>query len=222
MLTLSMAGRPWTVWPSARRRQGSSVASGGRRFSGRCRTDCRESLTVLAALSGASLIVAACGGGSPSAHRTTSSALPGTAATPTPNAEEAVVIAAYRAAEKAFEEAAAIPDPAYPALADTMADPLLHTVRYNLETDKLNGIVGRGHVELLRPHVVSITGNTAILQDCEYSTLGLFYAKTGAPVPGKSKVPEYVGERATLIKVSPGKWKLSDTDAKVGTCPAGY
>jgi hypothetical protein len=176
----------------------------------------------LAAVIVVALLLLGCGQGSTSAHRVTPSTIPATAATSTPTPEEAAVIAAYRAAEKAFEEAVAIPDPAYPALAATMVDPLLHTVRYNLETDKLNEIVGKGHVELLHPHIVSITGNTAILRDCQYSTLGLFYAKTGAPVPGKSTVPEYTGERVTLVMVAPGVWRASDTDGKVGTCPPGY
>jgi hypothetical protein len=222
MLTLSMAGRPWTVWPSARCRQGPSAPIGGRRFSGRRRTDGRENLAVLAALSGASLLVAACGGGSPSAHRASSSALPGTAATPTPNTEDAAIISAYRAAETAFEEAVAIPDPAYPALAATMVDPLLQRVRLNLITDKNNGIVGRGHVQSLRPHVISRSDGKAILLDCTYSTLGAFYSSGGKPVPGSEPVPEYGGVRATLIMVAPGTWKLSDTDVRLGKCPPGY
>jgi hypothetical protein len=220
MLTLSMAGRPWTVWPYARRRQGSSAPSGGRRFSGRCRTDGGEILAVLAALSGASLIVAACGGGSPSAHRATSSALPGTAATPTPNAEEAAIIAAYVAADKAFEEAVAIPDPAYPALAATMVDPILQRVRINLITDKNDGIVGRGTVTHLHPRVVSISDNTAIVVDCVYSTGVLVFAKSGQPVPSQAggTKPENDGVRATLVMVSPGVWKEKASDVRLGRC----
>jgi hypothetical protein len=211
------------VWPSARHRQGSPGRSGGRHFSGRQRTYGREGLAVLAALSGASLLVAACGGSSPSAHRVTSSARSATTATPTPNAEEAAIIAAYRAAVKAFQQSVAIPDPAYPALAATTVDPLLHTLRLNLVTDKLNGIVGRGPIQLLHPHVVSRSATQAVVLDCEFDQSVLVYKVNGNPVQGQpgGTSPQYEGVRATLV-MTPSGWKLSDTNVRLGQCPAGY
>lgn len=144
-------------------------------------------------------------------------------ATPSPNAAEAAILQAYRAGSAAYVSAVQTADPAYPALEATITNPLLTQARQTLVYDKEEGIVGRGAVQLLHPHVVSYTAMTATVQDCVYSSLISVYASTGQPVPNQpgGTKPEYDGVKATLLLVS-GVWKVSDQMLVAGSCPAGY
>ena len=58
------------------------------------------------------------------------------------------MLAAYRASWSAFEQALADANPNAPALAATMVDPQLQSVKANLLADQQHGIVGRGHITL--------------------------------------------------------------------------
>jgi len=163
------------------------------------------------------LLLAACGssgGVSPSAKPSP---------TASPDVVDAAILQAYQAESVAFVTAAHISDPAYPALSATATDPLLMQVRQSLVYDKDQGIVGRGDVTLEHPHVVSLSGSTAIVQDCVYSALVLVYVSSGRPVPGQpgGTQPEYDGVRATLVMTA-GVWKVSDQAIVTGSCPAGY
>ena len=173
----------------------------------------KASVMALAALFGLT------GCGSPSGPSPSSAHSP----TPSSNAAGAAILQAYRAESAAFVAAVQIPDPAYPGLTATAINPLLMNVRQSLIYDKTEGIVGRGSVQLLHPHVVSITGATAVVQDCEYSALVLVYAATGQAVPNQpgGTKPEYDGIKATITLVS-GTWKVSDQSGILGSCSAGY
>jgi hypothetical protein len=140
------------------------------------------------------------------------------------SALDAAILQAYRAESAAFVAAVQIPDPTYPALAATTTDPLLMRIRQGLVYDKGEGIVGRGTVQLLHPHVVSASASTAIVQDCVYSALILVYAATGQPVPNQpgGTKPEYDGIRSTLTLAAGGLWQVSDQSGMLGSCPAGY
>ena len=144
--------------------------------------------------------------------------------TASPSAVDAAILQAYRAASAAFVAAVMIPDPAYPALSATTTDPLLTEIRQTLVYDKGTGIVGRGSVQLLHPHVVSIIASTAVVQDCVYSALISVYAATGQPVPNQpgGTRPEYDAVRATLVLTADGSWKVSDHVVTAGSCPSGY
>jgi hypothetical protein len=152
-----------------------------------------------------------------------SSPTPKPSTTSSPSAVAAAVLQAYRAESAAFVAAVQIPDPAYSGLPATAVDPLLMQLRQTLVYDKDNGIVGRGSAQLLHPHVVSVSGGVAIVQDCVYSSLVSVYAATGQPVPGQpgGTQPEYDGIKATL-NVSGGTWKVSDQSIVPGSCPPGY
>jgi hypothetical protein len=154
------------------------------------------------------------GGSSPTARAS---------ATPSANPIATAILAAYRAESEAFVAAVKIPDPAYPGLVATTVDPLLMQLRETLVYDKDNGIVGRGMAQLLHPHVISVTGNVAIVRDCVYSTLVSVYATTGQPVPNQpgGTQPEYDGVKATLNSMN-GTWKVSDQAIVPGSCPPGY
>jgi hypothetical protein len=153
-----------------------------------------------------------------------SSPTPKPSATSSLSAIDAAVLQAYRAGSAAFVAAAHIPDPAYPALAATLTNPLLTQVRQSLVYDKGQGIVGRGDAALEHPHVVSLNASKAIVEDCVYSALVLVYASSGLPVPGQpgGTQPEYDGVRATIVLTSGGVWKVSDQSIVSGSCPIGY
>lgn len=157
-------------------------------------------------------LFAACGG----SHSATGH--PDRSTTTTP--QTAAVLDAYRAEQTAFEQALQEGNPNLPALAATMTGAQLVSVRRALVTDQVNGIVGRGSVQLY-PKLASITGGQAIVHDCLFSALELVYTATGKPVPPVTP-PEHDGVQATLIEVAPGTWKVSDQHTTDGSCPAGY
>ena len=117
--------------------------------------------------------------------------------------------------------AGSIPDPNDPALVATMTGEELSTVKKNLIIDQAGGIVARGDITPMHPHVVSNDGHSAVLRDCQYSAALLYYASSGKPASGVANGPQNIGVAATLLNVD-GVWKVSAEDVKVGWCPDGY
>ncbi|MCU4185153.1 hypothetical protein K6U06_12335 [Acidiferrimicrobium sp. IK] len=169
-----------------------------------------------------SVLLSACGTAHPSAgsrsraKATTSSTTSAISTTLDPTS--IAVLSAYRAASGAFEQALATANPADPALATTMVDPQLQSVKANLLADQRQGIVGRGSVTL-HPKVVALSGSTATVIDCAYSTTELVYKATGKPVPPVTP-PENDGIRATL-DLTGGSWKLAKQTVTEGSCAPG-
>ncbi|MGH3266396.1 MAG: hypothetical protein ACRDNS_30885, partial [Trebonia sp.] len=119
------------------------------------------------------VVLAACGNNAkpeaqPSTTTTTSTSTT-VAATSTTASPSAAVLSAYRAGWAAFEHASATSNAFDPQLPATMVDPLLQQVRRNLVGDQGAGIVARGTFTL-HPRLKSITGSTAVVVDCAYST----------------------------------------------------
>ena len=171
----------------------------------------------------AGLVLASCGGsgGSETSHPTTTRDEPTTsvpASSTTTDVTATAVLQAYRASSAAFEQALATANAADPALAATMVDPQLQSVKANLLADQRQGIVGRGTVTL-HPKVVAISGSTATVVDCAYSTSELVYEATGKPVPPVTP-PENDGIRATL-DLTGGSWKLAKQTVTEGSCAPG-
>jgi hypothetical protein len=178
----------------------------------------RLSSLALACLAGLALFTAACGGSpSGSAGGTTSTS---DQPTSTARSETAAVVAAYRASQTAFQQAVDNADPNLPALAQTMTGDQLDSVRRTLTSDKLNGIVGRGTVQL-NPKVSYVHGNQALVLDCAFDSSELVYVATGKPVPPVTPA-EHVAIRSQLNQMSPGVWKVADQHTSGGACPAGY
>ena len=171
----------------------------------------------------AGLLLSACGGGGSASPATTARPRP-TSSTSAPvsssttDPASSAVLSAYRASSAAFEQALATANPADPALAAAMIDPQLQSVKANLLADQRQGIVGRGTVTL-HPKVVAISGSTATVVDCVYSTSELVYKATGKPVPPVTP-PENDGIRATLV-LTGGAWKLAKQTVTEGSCAPG-
>ncbi|MHB1548773.1 MAG: hypothetical protein ACYCX8_08560 [Acidimicrobiales bacterium] len=178
--------------------------------------------TILAVGVSLSVVLSACGTAHPSAgsrlraKATTSTTSSSTSTTLDPTTT--AVLAAYRAGWKAFEQALATANPADPALAATMVEPQLQSVKANLLSDQVHGMVGRG-TTTLHPKVVSISATTATVVDCAYSTAELVYARTGKPVPPVTP-PENDGVRSTLVLVN-GAWKVAKQTVTDGKCAPG-
>jgi hypothetical protein len=182
-------------------------------------------VTVLAALMGLS-VLAGCGnsrGAGDSAKSTTSTrrdaattstAPASTTLDPTP----AAVLQAYRAGWTAYDRALATANAYDSGLPATMVDPLLQKVRANLLADHNSGIVGRGSV-VLHPKVASLSGSTATVVDCTFSSSELVYAATGKAVPPLTP-PQHDGVQATLV-LTGGVWKVSQQSVSEGKCPPG-
>lgn len=166
---------------------------------------------LLAGGAGLALLAAGCSSPRPRSTSTT---------TTTTDPAAAAVLAAYRGAQTAFDQALAQADPTWPALAETMTGAQLQSVRRILVADQVNGIVGRGSVQVF-PKLVSITGSTAVVHDCLYSSSELVYAKTGKPVPPATP-PEHDGVTAVVQEVAPDTWKVANVHVTEGTCPPGY
>lgn len=173
----------------------------------------------LLTLAAAALLLAACGGGSVSSTPTTvrAKATRSTSSSTTDPAR-AAVLAAYRAEWRAFEQALATANPADPALAATMVNPQLQGVKANLFADQRQGMVGRGTFTL-HPKIVSLSGSTATVVDCAYSTSVLVYAKTGKPVPPITS-PENDGVHSILV-LTGGAWKVYKQTVTDGKCAPG-
>lgn len=154
-------------------------------------------------------------GGSPSAagHHSKPSST-------TAKSQAGAVLAGYRAEQSAFEQAVKQADPTLPAIAQTMTGAQLDSVRRALVTDKADGIVGRGTVQL-HPKVSYVRGKHALVLDCVFDSSKLVYAATGKPVPPVTP-PENVAVRSQLTEVSTGVWKVSDQHTHGGSCPPGY
>jgi hypothetical protein len=130
----------------------------------------------------------------------------------------AAVLAGYRAAWAAFEQAAADANPQAPALAATMVDPQLTGVKANLLADQQQGIVGRGTFTL-HPKVTALSSTSATVVDCAYSTAVLVYKATGKQVLPVTP-PENDGVTSTLVP-SGGTWKVYKQTVTDGKCAAG-
>ena len=171
----------------------------------------------------AALVLSGCGGGATIGASGPSATTRGhsTASTSTSSSggrEAAAVLAAYRAASTAFQQALATANPQDPALTTTMVNPQLQGVKANLLADQRQGIVGRGTVTL-HPKLVGVSATTATVVDCVYSFSMLVYEVTGKPVPPITR-PEHDGIRATLAFVD-GSWRLAKQTVTEGKCAPG-
>jgi len=173
-------------------------------------------------IAAASVLLSACGT-TPARPEQATSPPTTSAVTPsgTANPADAAVVAAYLSATRAFVHAGTTMDPNDPALVATMTGQELSTVKKNLIIDRAGGLIARGGITPMHPHVVSDDRRTAVLRDCEYSAILLVDAKTGKGAPGAANGPQDIAVTATFVFAN-GSWKETQQDGKVGVCPLGY
>ena len=180
----------------------------------------RRRLALVAAAVGAGLMLASCSGngGNNASPPTTTRPKPTTTSAPASTTTASAVLTAYRASWAAFEHALADANLADPALAATMVDPQLESVKANLLADQRQGIVGRGPTTL-HPKVSEMSATAATVVDCAYSGTELVYQATGKAVPPVTP-PENDGVTSSLV-LSDGTWKVSKQTVTDGTCAPG-
>lgn len=156
------------------------------------------SMTLIAAFA-----FAACSGSSDATAPPTTS----TSSTMTTNAaaaDEAEVLAGYRAYWDAYLAAGDPMDPEHPALREHATGPALEAVQRSFLSLKSSGKVIRGSLEL-DPRVVDVEDDRATVRDCYGDDTGLYDAETGA------REDEPTGQRhlvtATLL-LEEGTWKV--------------
>jgi hypothetical protein len=96
-----------------------------------------------------------------------------------------------------------------------MVDPQLQSVKANLLSDQIHGMIGRGTFTL-HPKITSLTPTTATVADCAYSTAELVYKATGKPVAPITP-PENDGVTSTLV-LTGGMWKVYKQTVTDGSC----
>lgn len=164
------------------------------------------------------LAVAGCAGGAPSSGRVAEPA--DTTARPTANATtttthpdlaEAELRAAYEASSRAFIDAAAIPDPNLPALADTHTGPMLKQRR-----SVLLGLQAEGHIIRYPPESqyriavkeVDVEDGVARLLVCVVDDGETVIARTGEVVAGGLGTVQL---QAAMVRER-GTWKLAERE----------
>lgn len=198
------------------------------------RSQRRRAATWFLACLGANPVLAACrGDGSPSAATTTTTvtfSLPSSSSssTSTPTAvpaEEAEVRSAYEAASRAFIDAAAVPDPNFPALAATHTGPMLVQRRDVLLGLKADGRVIRypqPSMYLVVVRSVELQGDVAKVAFCAVDDGERVQVATGVILA--SGVSTVTGTAA--LQRQDGLWKLAEQkfdsrQQEVASCNAG-
>lgn len=134
---------------------------------------------------------------------TTVLAAPATTVTTVPD-REARLLADYRAAWNAYNQAAGKPDPNDPILPAHMTIEQVKTVKVYVEGLRLQGLVSRGTLDL-RPRVASLGATDAIILDCYLDSTKNYDALTGE----LKDTPEPVRFSAEIRMVLDGStWKM--------------
>jgi hypothetical protein len=154
----------------------------------------------------ASLSLAACGGSEASTSTTTST-------TPTTKA----IATAWRAAQKAFHDAALTSDANSPELTAAMIPPQLDRARTNLASLAAAGYRAKGPTFYGDPRVRNEHPDRAEVVSCVHGEEIEVNTKTGRPVSGELGKADYQLVSSVMRKTAAG-WRLADQTVTVGAC----
>lgn len=160
------------------------------------------------------MVASACGGGGKSSSPTTTSRRPSTTSTSVPTTsstapDNSAVRSAYEAANRAFNDAAAIPDPDFPAIATTHTGPMLDQRREVLRALKADGRVIRyppNSQYRIVVESVRTEGDVSRLQFCAVDDGERVDARTGQVI--SQGVATARGQAA--LRLEGGVWKLAE------------
>jgi hypothetical protein len=131
--------------------------------------------------------------------------------------KSAQILAAWTAAEDAFETAALTANPYEPALRATTVFPALPHRQAFLETMRTVGDIARGSDDHGRPAVSAITTTSAVVTTCERADEIGVVASSGLPAAGEFGLEEIVLVTTTMEWTTSG-WKLADETDEVENC----
>jgi hypothetical protein len=174
----------------------------------------------------AAAVLASCSSGTGAAGNPTTSAQVSRGAAPTSattrpsttdarSAAEAAVLAAYRGYWADVVAVGKTADWESPRLAEHATGQALAEARATFHTLKTRGQVARGTVDL-RPTVLSVSGRSATLYDCNSTSQFLAYdAKTGAL---RDKSSGRRNGKTVTLTLQGSAWKVANVVTEVGTC----
>jgi hypothetical protein len=183
-------------------------------------------LTVLVVMAAAATLLAACGGSAGSLPPGKSGSI--RVGTPTKTAsvpakqsarqqQSAQIVAAWQAAEDAFETAAHTADPFAPAIRATTVLPAQLKMMTFLQSMRTAGYIATGPVKYGRSVVLSINANAATVRTCDWDAEVVLSATTGQHALGAAGAKDFDLITATMAKTADG-WKLADQTAGLGKC----
>lgn len=170
----------------------------------------RPSARAVLAVAALAVVAAACGGGDDGPaneeaivddETSNSSAADGTATTLSPEEE---VLTAYEAASDALSSAYDPPDPDHPDLLATYGGEALSRIQGTLSQLQGEGVSYVGTFEL-HPTVITLAGNTAVIEDCYVNHTQVVQTETREPIgePGEAVLHVEVH-----LERSDGTWRL--------------
>jgi hypothetical protein len=131
--------------------------------------------------------------------------------------ESEQVVAAWVAAQQAFDSAALSADPSTPGLAATTVPPQIDASRSLLEQMSEAGERAEGVVRFGTPHVVSARATLAEVRSCVHDAEIVVSATSGVPVAGVQGEVDYELFESTM-ESTPSGWKLMTQTVGAGAC----
>ncbi len=166
------------------------------------------------------LITAGCTDQATDRSSTPSSPSPASAASPDPQTAGRDAIAAYRRMWQAYQEAMAIPDPAYSDLARYAHGEALEILTKGVQSTKDGGLKGTGKV-VLSPEVTSVAPvevpTEVKITDCMDSSGS--HIVRASPGPPYSDAPGGRSRTTATVRWQPAGWKVTSFGVQeAGTC----
>ena len=131
--------------------------------------------------------------------------------------ESEQVVAAWIAAQQAFDSAALSADPSTPGLAATTVPPQIDASRSLLEQMSEADERAEGVVRFGNPHVVSAQATLAEVRSCVHDAEIVVSATSGVPVAGVLGEVDYELFESTM-ESTPSGWKLMTQTVGAGAC----
>jgi hypothetical protein len=131
--------------------------------------------------------------------------------------QSAQIVAAWTAAEGAFETASRTADPVEPAILATTVFPELAKMQSFLESLHTIGYIGTGPVDHGKSVVLDVKANVATVRTCIWDAEVIVSATTGQHALGVLGTKDFELITSTMTRTTDG-WKLSDQAVGVGQC----
>ena len=133
------------------------------------------------------------------------------------SSESDQVVAAWIAAQQAFDSAALSADPSTPGLAATTVPPQIDASRSLLEQMSEADEHAEGVVRFGTPHVVSMQATLAEVRSCVHDAEIVVSVTSGVPVAGVLGEVDYELFESTM-ESTPDGWKLMTQTVGAGAC----
>jgi hypothetical protein len=131
--------------------------------------------------------------------------------------QSAQILAAWQAAQDAYETAALTANPVEPALVATTVSPQLPRSQSFLQSMRTAGDIASGSDNHGSPVVSAVKGDVASVRTCEWDGEIGISASTRQPAPGELGHKGFALVNSTMV-LTPDGWKLADETVGNGKC----